>query len=208
MSCSECGLQKICFPKNMIHTDVIQLEKIVDSQPVLDKGSVLFSKGDTFSSLYAVKSGVIKVFSADEKGGETIHEFYMPGDVVGLEAVSSKVYACNAVAIDSSSVCEIKIAQIEKLSSFVPSLNNHMLELMGQEIYKTRSHARLLTQKTAEQRVAYFILTISDRFKNNGYQYNQFRLDILHKDIANYLNLTPETVSRVLTKFADNNLVT
>lgn len=208
MNCSQCGLQKICFPKRLQQTDIIKLEEIVGSKPMLEKGERLFSKGMPFSSFYAVKSGVIKVFSEDNQGQEIVHGFYMPGDVVGAEAINQATYPFNAVAIDTCNVCEIVMNQIEILALRIPSLNNHMIEMMGEEIMQTRFHAELLTKKTAEQRIAHFILSTSNRFKNHGYQYEQFRLPILNKDIANYLNLTPETVSRALTKFANKNILT
>ncbi len=208
VSCTQCGLQKICFPKGLYRTDIELLENIVDVKPSIYKGDYLFKSGDEFLSLFAVKSGLIKVFSVSENELEIIHGFYLPGDVVGVDALAQKKYSFNAVALDVTSVCGINMSQMEKLSKLVPNLNMNVLNIMSQEIIEGRLHAELLTKKRAEQRVAYFLWSMVERFRDRGYCYTDFRLNILHKDMAIFLNLTPETVSRVLTQFYKKNILT
>ncbi len=206
--CTECGLQKVCFPKGLNRIDIELLETIVDNRPSLYRGEYLFKSGDEFSSLFAVKAGLIKVFSSPENEPEVIHGFYLPGEVVGVDALASKKYSFNAVALDVTNVCGINVLQMEELSRLVPNLNMHVLQIMSQEILEGRLHAELLTKKSAEQRVSYFLWSMVERFKERGYNYTEFRLNILHKEMAVFLNLTPETVSRVLAQLCNKKILT
>jgi len=206
-SCSNCGLQKICFANGLLESDLKRLDDLVDRKPSLTKGELLFGSGDSFSSLYAVRAGAIKVYSFDENHLEVIHGFYLPGDIVGMEALAFQNHQFNAVALDITTVCEIPFNQLTNLASQVPNLNTQILSLMSHEIVTSRLHSHLLTQKTAEQRVAYFLYTMSQKYKSRGYLHTKFRLNILHRDVANYLNLTPETVSRILGKFSKEQIL-
>ena len=208
-SCSKCALQRICFANGVHDSDLDRLEDLVDRKPSVVKGEMLFTAGDNCQSIYAIRAGMIKVFSyAEDSQVEVIHGFYLPGDIVGLDALAFRNHQFFAVALDTTSVCEIPFNQLSKLATQVPSLNSQIFSLMSNEIVASRLHSTMLTQKTAEQRLADFILGMSEKFKSRGYEYSQFRLNILHRDVANYLNLTPETVSRILSKFQKDKLVT
>lgn len=207
-SCSQCALQKICFPKGLYRADIQLLEEIVDRKPSLAKGEMLFRAGDPFSAVFAVKAGLIKVYTESEADGEVIHGFYLPGDVVGVDALAHNRYLFNAIALDVSNVCSIDLTQMHSLTSKVPNLNMHLLNIMSNEIVEGRLHSELLSKKSAEQRVANFLWSMVVRFRDRGYHYKEFRLNILHKEMASYLNLTPETVSRVLTKLSKQGVMT
>lgn len=200
-SCANCGLQKICFAKGLQDTDLSQLDDLVDRKPSLSKGEYLFKAGEPFKSMFAVRAGAIKLFSYDHNHMEVIHGFYLPGDIVGMDSIAYPNYQFYAIALDVTTVCEIPYAQLSNLANQVPNLHVQIFNLMSQEIVGTRNYTALLTQKTAEQRLAYFIWSMSLKYKSRGYFHTKFRLNILHRDVANYLNLTPETVSRILAKF-------
>lgn len=206
-SCANCGLQKVCFPKGLYRTDIEILESVVDKKPSIYKGEYLFKSGDEFTSLFAVKAGLIKVFSLPDNEPEVIHGFYLPGDIVGVDALAATKYTFNAIALDLTTVCGINMSQMEGLSRLIPNLNMHILGVMSQEIIEGRLHTELLTKKSAEQRVAYFLWSMVERFKDRGYHHTEFKLNILHKEMAIFLNLTPETVSRVLTQLHKKNIL-
>lgn len=206
-SCASCGLKNICFASGLSDLDVSLLDKLVDRNPSIYKGEFLYKRGDNLKSFFAIKGGSIKVYSFDADNNEVIHGFYLAGDVLGLDALAFDTHPFYAVALDVTNVCEIPYDQLTSLSKRVPNLNAQLLNLMSQEIVNSRRHSSLLTHKTAEQKVAFFIRSMSLKYKARGYLHTQFRLNVLHKDVANYLNLTPETVSRILTKCNKNDIV-
>lgn len=206
-SCSNCGLHKICFPTGLEQADVNRLDSIVDRSPPLHKGDHLFRSGEFFTSLYAVKAGVIKLYSLNDQGDEQVLGFYLPGDVLGVDALSTKMHHYNAVSLDTSSVCAIPFDQLEDLSIQIPALNHQMFCLMSKNVNESRLHSEILSKRNADQRVAYFIWDLSERYLSRGYVHTDFRFSVLHRDVAVFLGLTPETVSRILAKLLKEGIV-
>lgn len=205
--CPNCGLQKICFPTGLMRSDVTRLDSIVERKSPLHKGDHLFRCGTPFESLFAVRAGVIKIYSLNDQGEEQILGFYLPGDVIGLDALSTKVHQCNAVALDTTSVCALPFDQLEHLSMQIPALNHQVFCLMSRGVNEGHVHSEILSKRNADQRVAHFIWHLSQRFLNRGYLHTEFRFSVLHRDVALFLGLTPETVSRILAKLAKLDIV-
>lgn len=207
-NCQSCGLQKVCFSTGLEKADVDRLDSIVERKAPLKKNQHLFMVGDKFTALYAVRAGVIKLYSFSGVGEEIIHGFYLPGDVLGIDALESKMHVLNAIAIDTVSVCNLPFAQLYELASEIPSLNLQVFTAMSKEVNESRLHSELLSKRNADQRVAQFIWHMAERYESRGYASDEFRLSILHRDVALYLGLTPETVSRILAKLHTDNIVT
>lgn len=207
-SCQNCGLQKVCFPTGLVKSDIDRLDHIVDRKAPLKKNQHLFQSGDKFASLFAIRAGVIKLYSFSDTGEEVIHGFYLPGDVLGVDALNTRFHSLSAIAIDTVSVCALPFDELSDLSLKIPSLNHQIMNVMSKEVNEGRSHSEMLIKRNADQRVAQFIWNMAERYRNRGYIYDEFRLSILHRDVALYLGLTPETVSRILAKFHAENIVT
>lgn len=208
VSCNNCGLQKICFPTGLMKGEVEKLDQIVERKLPLKKNQHLFEAGDKFVSLFAIRAGVLKLYSFTDTGEEIIHGFYLPGDVLGIDALANKTHQMNAVALDTTSICTIPFKDLVNLSSEIPLLNQQVLSVMSKEVNDGRLHSELLIKRNADQRVAQFVWNMAERFKNRGFSGNEFRLSILHRDVAIYLGLTPETVSRILARFNTEGVVT
>jgi CRP/FNR family transcriptional regulator len=207
-SCQNCGLQKVCFSTGLTKEGIDRLDGIVDRKAPLKKNQHLFMAGDKFTALYVVRAGVIKLYSFSGVGDEIIHGFYLPGDVIGIDALQSEVHAFNAIAIDTVSVCNFPYSQLCNLAMQVPNLNHKLFSAMSKEVNESRLHSELLTKQNADLRVAKFIWHMVERHAGRGYASDEFRLGILHRDVALYLGLTPETVSRILAKLHTDNVVT
>lgn len=187
-NCSCCGLKNLCIANRLNCLDTDELDKLVITKPSIYKNEYLYQAGEVLKSFFAVKTGMLKVYSLGENGQEIIQGFYLPGDVLGLDALANQGNYFNAIALDVASVCEIPFNKLTQLTKEIPNLNLQLLNIMSQKL-------------------ALFIFHMSLKFKAIGYQHNRFILNILHKDVANYLSLTPETVSRALTKFSQKKVV-
>lgn len=205
-SCVECGLKKLCFPLGLDKADMLRLDAIVKRKSPLQKGDSLFSLGQPFQSVYAVRAGGFKVTTLNAAGEDQILGFYLPGDILGADALASGRHVSTAVAVDTTTVCEIPFHELEHLSLQVPALNHQLLSLISKELVDERMHAELLARKSAEERLALFVLWLARRQERRGFSAHQFRLGLLHRDVALYLGLTPETVSRILAKLADERV--
>lgn len=191
-----------------MNTDIDQLDQIVNHKPKLEKGEQLYRAGEKFTSVYAIRSGLVKVVSIQGSGDEIIHGFYLPGDVVGFDGIAQAQYAMTAIAVSHTSLCEIPYSELSHLAEKVPKLNTHLYEIMSRKINDSYYQAQLLAIKSAEERLAGFLWHMMERFRVRGYIYTEFDLPILHREVANYLGLTPETVSRLLTKMHKSGVLT
>lgn len=206
-NCAECGLKKLCFPIGLDQAEVAKLDQIVKRKNPLHKGDRLFAQGDSFASIYAVRAGGLKVTSVSATGEDRILGFYLPGDILGADALATGQYVSSAIAIDTTTVCEIPYTDLEKLSQLLPALNSQVLSMISKELIEERMHAMLLSRKGAEERIALFLVWISQRQGRRGYSPDNFRLGLLHRELALYLGLTPETVSRVLARLTDDGVM-
>lgn len=206
-SCLNCGLQKICFPTGLQKTDIDLLDGIVERKSPYKKNQHLFQAGEKFNSIYAIRAGALKLYSYSDTGEEIVHGFSLPGEVVGFDGLLDGEYQFNAVALDTTSVCNLPYDDLSDLAMQIPNLNKQIMTVMGTKMKEGRLHTELLIKRNADQRVAQFIWNMAERHQQRGYAHDQFRLPILHRDVALYLGLTPETVSRILAKFNSDEIL-
>jgi CRP/FNR family transcriptional regulator len=206
VACRNCSLHQLCLPMGISPADLEKLERIVERSNPLGRGEYLFRSGDRFHSIYAVKSGSVKTATFSENGHEEIAGFHLPGELFGLDAIDSGIHHCSARALERSLLCEIPFASLEQLSAELPSLMRQMLRIMSREIQQEQG-AMQLGRKSAEARLATFLLDLSQRLQARGFAGDEFRLSMSRYDIGNYLGLAVETVSRLLTRFQDQGLM-
>lgn len=207
LACRRCSLHQLCLPLGIDEGDMDRLEEIINRRRPAKRGVHLFHQGERFRSLYAVRSGSVKTFTTLNNGMEQITGFHLPGELVGLDAVNSEQHTCGAKTLESTSFCEIPFEQLETLSGELPSLRRQLLRLMGKELVQEQELLTLIGKKSAEERLATFLVDISARFHDRGFSPTEFRLSMSRNDIGNYLGLAVETVSRLFTRFQDQGLL-
>lgn len=201
ISCNNCRLNSICLPIALDLHEVEQLDKIIQRSRPLQKGEHLYRQDQEFTSVFAVRSGSVKAYSITDGGQEQVTGFYFPGEILGMDGIAKHKYASSARALETAAVCEIPFDKLGELSQRIPSLQKHFFQLMSQEIAEDQQLLTLLSKNTADQRVASLLLSISARNKRRKLSGANFRLPMSRTDIGNYLGLTVETVSRVLSRF-------
>jgi len=207
INCQDCRLGKICLPVSLQSDDIVRLEEIVKRGKVLQKNELLYRSQDTFRSVYVIRSGYIKTYCNTERGDEQITGFYYPGEIIGLDGIGKNFYVNNAKALDTTAVCELPFDSFQQLSAQLPSLQSHFFQLMSQEITADQQLIAMLAQKTAEQKVATFLVITSARNVRRHLSGLHFDLPMSRTDIGNFLGLTIETVSRILTKLNKDGVV-
>jgi CRP/FNR family transcriptional regulator len=157
--------------------------------------------GQTFTSLYAIRSGSFKSYLVDDQGVEQITGFHLPGDVIGFDGLAKLEHQTYCQALETSMGCEIPYTTMDELVEKMPKLRSQFTRLMSSEISADQNMFMLLNKKTADQRIAAFLTSMSDRFSERGLSKSSFRLTMTRGEIGNYLGLTVETVSRIFSKF-------
>lgn len=206
LSCKNCSLTELCLPRSLSPEDLVRFEEIVTQRPPIPKGGTLYRSGEPAHALYAIKSGALKSIVTTEDGEEQIVGFHMPGELVGFDGVDS-VHNCTVVSLDRSSVCELPLNDLEFLSQKISSLHREVCTVMRREISQEQAMLLLLARRTAESRLASFLISLSHRLGSRGFSQTEFNLVMSRHDIANYLGLAAETVSRLISKFQEAGIL-
>jgi len=205
--CSTCSLHQLCLPTGLSEADTHLLDGIIGRRRRIPRGGNLYHMGDPFTNLYAIRLGHFKTHQVSSDGTERITGFQMAGELLGLDAISSERHQCYAVALEDSEVCEIPFARLEELFADIPTLLRHFHRMMSQEITREQNTMLLLGNMRAEQRFAAFLVNLSSRYKTRGYSSTAFQLRMLREEIGNYLGLTIESISRLLSRFKKQGLI-
>ncbi|MFQ6021091.1 MAG: fumarate/nitrate reduction transcriptional regulator Fnr [Acidiferrobacterales bacterium] len=207
VACSRCALRELCLPQGLDESDIKRLEGLVDRHSPLQRGEHLFREGDRFRSLYAVRSGSFKAYCLGDDGSEKILGFHLPGELLGLAGLGDGRHRASASALETASVCELQFGRLQELADHLPSLNHQLHRVMSRRIARDQEILLLLGDKNAHERLATFLLNLSERFAQRGLSAREFNLSMTRQDIANYLGLTLETVSRTFTQFQKDELL-
>ena len=206
-SCGNCSLSELCLPHGMNSNDMEALDEIVKRQQPYQPGQHIFRAGDHSRSLFAVRSGALKSYCTTEDGDEQVLGFTLPGEMVGLDGMHDGAYASNSVVLETASVCELPYDSLEDMCHKLPGLNRQMMRVVSKEITTDQKMLLLLGKRTAEERLAAFLLSLSGRYKSRGLSTTEFNLPMSRQDIGNYLGLAIETVSRLFAHFQKDKLL-
>lgn len=205
--CSNCSLRELCLPVGLQSEDFEQLDAVIRQSRRLKKGEFLFHAGEGFTSLYAIRTGFFKTTISAQDGRDQVTGFFMSGELMGMDGISTEHYTSDAVALEDSEVCELPFDRLDELAKYLPSLNMHFYRLMSREIVRDQGVMLLLGNMRAEERLAAFLLNLSQRLQKRGFSPNDFILRMSREEIGSYLGLKLETVSRTLSKFNQDGLI-
>lgn len=207
VACKDCNLFQLCLPVGMDSHELEELDSIIKRRRPLKRGEHLFHVGTPFQSIYAVRSGSIRTYAPTEDGHEQVTGFHLPGELLGLEAIHLKHHPCAAKVLETTSLCEIPFERFEELSTRLPGLQHQLLTVMSKEILHDQSLLMLLGKKSAEERLAALLLSLSERYQRRGFSPTDFYLSMSRNDIGNYLGMAVETVSRLFSRFQEENIL-
>jgi CRP/FNR family transcriptional regulator len=131
----------------------------------------------------------------------------MAGEIVGLDGISNDRHACQAVALEDSEVCVLPFSQLDELAHDIPLLRRNLYRFISKDICRDQDMMLLLGSRCAEERLALFLLNLADRYQLRGYSSNEFVLRMTREEIASYLGLKLETVSRLFSHLQQAGLI-
>ncbi|MCX7055824.1 MAG: helix-turn-helix domain-containing protein [Proteobacteria bacterium] len=202
--CSTCAFSSACLDNGYDKAKLHELHILVEHTGPYREGEHIFREGEPFGAIAAVRAGTVKTYVTDRDGRETVLGFFLPGELIGLNAISQDRYPCNAVALDGVALCRFSFPMIATLATRVPGIQQQLFRLLSEDIGK----ASLLSgDYSAEERLTAFLVTLSRRYAARGFSATRFNLTMSRTDIANYLRLAAETVSRVLRRLQDSGVI-
>jgi CRP/FNR family transcriptional regulator, anaerobic regulatory protein len=207
VACSNCNLRELCLPVGLSQVNLQRLDTLVASRRNVPRGEALFRAGEKFQSLYAVRTGFFKTCVSAEDGRDQVTGFQMAGELLGLDGISTDRHSCDAVALEDSQVCVIHYDQLEDLSRDFTELQHQFHKIMSREIVRDHGVMLLLGSMRAEERLAAFLLNLTQRLQARGFSANALVLRMTREEIGSYLGLKLETVSRTFSKFQDDGVL-
>lgn len=206
-ACSTCSMQELCLPGGLESSEVLAIERLVTARRRLRKGETLYQTREAFLGLYALRFGSTKTAILASDGHEQVSGFHMVGDIVGLDGIGTGEHTCDCSALEDTEVCLLPFAKLEELARHVPSLQQHLHRVMSREIVREHGVMLLLGTMRAEERLAVFLLNLSQRYQRRGYSATEFNLRMTREEIGSFLGLKLETVSRLFSRFQDEGLI-
>ncbi len=202
--CSTCAFGAACVGSGVDKIRLSELHCLVEHVGPYRSGQSIVRTGDRFGAIFAVRSGTVKTRLVDLEGRELVLGFHLPGELIGLNAIHAETYPCDAVALDTVEVCRFSFPALATLATRIPQVQQELFRRLSKDL----GEANLRNQEaTADERLAAFVLNLSARHEARGFAPDSLHLAMSRSDIANYLGLAAETVSRVLRRFQDTGLL-
>ncbi|MBC3766939.1 fumarate/nitrate reduction transcriptional regulator Fnr [Neptunicella marina] len=200
LCCQQCHFSQLCLPYSFELKEIEKLDDIIVRKNPYHRRQRLFEAGQPLHSLYAVRSGSFKSFILSEDGQEQITAFHLPGDVIGFDAIHNKTHPSFAEALETSMVCELPYSSLDELGEMFPKLRQQLSRTMSGMLCQNQEALMVLNKYTANERLSHFLASLGHRFGDRGFSPTSFRLSMTRSEIGNYLGLSIETVSRILTQ--------
>jgi CRP/FNR family transcriptional regulator len=200
-------MRHLCMPQGLAVDDMPKLEALICTARSVRRGEALYRAGDPFDNLYAVRSGSLKTVMAHRDGREQVTGLRLAGDPLGLDGISTDTHTCTAVALEDSSVCIVPYAALKHMCRETGTMQDRLHRLMSEQLIRESSQMMVLGSLSADERVAAFLLDVSDRNGQRGYSHAEFNLRMTREDMGSYLGMTLETVSRTLSRFQKRGLI-
>ncbi|QKM63698.1 transcriptional regulator [Polynucleobacter antarcticus] len=205
--CSVCVLGQFCLPVGITQSDIAQIDLLVKERVHLQKGQSLYRHGDPLQSVYSIRYGTLKTEHCLEDGRQQVIGFHLPGEILGLDGIGNGQYQSDAIALEESDVCIIGFEAFEDLARQIPVLQQQFHRILSRELTQDQRHLLSLGSLRAEERLAVFLLNLSQRLAARGYLDHEFDLRMSRVEMGSYLGIQIETVSRMLSRFAESGLI-
>jgi len=205
--CLNCSVRELCLPVGLTADGMKQVDGLIAHRTRLKKNQTLYRAGESFHALYAIRVGSLKATLVAEDGREQVAGFHLPGEILGFDGVGTGHHEAAAIALEDTEVCVLPFANVQGLARGMPALQQNLHQIMSKEIVRDQGMMMLLGSMSAEQRVAVFLLNLSDRHRRRGYSSTEFLLRMTREELGSYLGLKFETVSRQFSRLQEGGLV-
>jgi CRP/FNR family transcriptional regulator, anaerobic regulatory protein len=205
--CSKCSVRQLCLPVGLDADTLQEFDRLAKNRVRLKKGDALYRAGDAFSALYAIRMGSCKTTVLSEDGHEQVAGYHITGDMLGMDGIGAERYGCEAIALEDSECCVLPFGELGDLTRSAGPLQRNLYQVLSREIARSQSIMLLLGSMRAEERLAAFLLNLSQRYRERGYSSTEFVLRMSRQEIGSYIGLKLETVSRLFSRFQQEGLI-
>jgi CRP/FNR family transcriptional regulator len=206
-TCQACMRRHLCLAKTLSSNDLLEFDRLVAHPEPVKRRQTICRAGDNFDRLFFVRSGTFKSYRVNENGNLHVTGFYFPGDLMGLDDLNSRIHSDYIESLETSSICELSFSALEEMFAIQPALITWLLDKVSAEINREKDMMYLLGKLDVNQKLASFLLNFAARSYRSGFSKTTLHLCMTRNDIANYLGMAGETISRALHRLHDTNVI-
>jgi CRP/FNR family transcriptional regulator len=200
-------VRKQCLGFGLDDASVRKLDELISMRIPVKRKETLYRSGDPFSALYAIRLGTFKTMVSAGDGREQVTGYRLPGDIIGFDGIGDDRHALQATALEDSEVCVLYFDKLDALCAALPALRRNLLRIASRDLGRQQTMMLLLGSRSAEERLAVFLLDVAERYRARGYSFSEFVLRMTRDEIASYLGLKLETVSRLFSGLQEAGLI-
>lgn len=209
-SSSNCGDCELCTQTidnrrvRIQSSEILAIESIIDSHIMIEKNQIVYEAGATFQNLFTVHSGMFKSVYLTQQGDERIVDIFIPGQIMGFDGIHKGKYKTTVKAVSSGSYCVIPFYPLQELAMKHRDIQTRLMKMMSEKIIQFEiTHS----EYNAKQKLVSFVKDVSDLYFSRGFSASQFPFQISQRDLANFLGLAEETLSRVFSKLKKDEIL-
>ena len=199
-SCSNCDGEKLCLAFGLDETAICDFKSVIKERGPFSPGDTIYRQQDQFKALYSIQSGSVKTETVTADGRQSVMGFYLTGDLFGVDGIGGNTYPSDAIAIEKTWVCEIPYAELLKLCSGEPTLQQKFINRLGNKIHADEYSGKVVRNESASRRVMHFLYQLYWHQAREKSASLRLHLPMSKQDLASFLGLTPESFSRTLTQ--------
>lgn len=202
--CAACAVRSLTVCAPLQHGELLAIEQL-STHLVLDAGDILFAESDPAAHVFNVTDGTLKIYKLLPDGRRQVTGFLFTGDFLGL--ANAAAYAYSAEAVTPARLCRFQRRKLDGFLAEHPEMERRLLHRASNELAEAQEQMLLLGRKTAKERIASFLLLLSRRAEQRGESADPVFVPMNRTDIADYLGLTTETVSRTFTRLKTDGII-
>lgn len=206
-NCGDCELCTQLVDNRRVRIqsmEIAAIETIIDSHILVEKNQTIYESGQTFQNLYTVHSGMFKSVYTTQQGDERIVDVFIPGQIMGFDGIHGGHYKTTIKSLSSGSYCVIPYYPLQELAMKHRDIQNRLMKMMSAKIFQFEVTN---SEYTAKQKLISIVKEISELYYSRGFSAKQFPFQISQRDLANYLGLAEETLSRAFSQLKKQDIM-
>lgn len=205
--CPACSVRALCLPHGLDEHALLKLDALIHLRMRVRRKETLYRPGERFAALYAIRLGTFKTTVLAEDGREQVIGYHMAGEIIGLDGIGDEHMTCEAMALEDSEVCVLPWSAVDRLAAELPGLRHNVFRAVSRNLSREWTMMLSLGSRSAGERLALFLLDVAERYQARGYSSREFVLRMTREEIASYLGLKLETVSRVFSSLQERGFI-
>lgn len=204
---ADCLAHGNCALRAFARSNPEVFDRIVKRKRVFRRGEILHHAGQPFRYVCAIRAGSVKTYVCSDDGEAKVTGFWFAGEMLDLNGIHLDCRAGVVEALETTTVCELSTDYLQELLAIAPTVRFELLRNTSAQVHRAEETVRLVETKRTDQRLAIFLLDMSRRASSRGVSGTELRLSMSRTDLASFLGMARETLSRVLSRFDAEGMI-